>query len=79
MTTHTPSIDRDPRVLQPSRVIVGHCERCHLVVVVTNQGETWPLIACRCGHVFATTAIANRARYESQGRMDLPLGEDDGA
>ena len=35
--------------LQPGRFAAGNCPTCGRVVLVLNNGESWPLIACKCG------------------------------
>lgn len=55
------------RIRQPARVIVGHCPRCSLVLVVENFGEVWPYVECSCGWHGDTLAIVNRARFERGG------------
>jgi hypothetical protein len=32
-----------------ARVLAGNCPECHRVLVVFNDGESWPSIACICG------------------------------
>lgn len=55
--------ERD-KIRQPSRVIVGHCPACNLVLVVENEYEVWPWVVCRCGWGGGTDEIWNRVRYE---------------
>ena len=54
---------------QPRRVIVGHCPSCLRVLVVCNDGESWPLVGCECSWTGPTTSVVNRVRYENQGRI----------
>lgn len=56
-------------VVQASRVIVGHCPFCRHPVVVLNEYGVWPYIVCQCGAAFDTQQIANRARYEPNGKV----------
>lgn len=46
------------------RVLMGHCPDCGNVVVVFNDYESWPLIACTCGWTGDTLSILNRRRLE---------------
>jgi hypothetical protein len=34
---------------QPARALVGNCPTCGALIIVENNGETWPLVTCRCG------------------------------
>lgn len=45
------------------RVIVGNCPDCTAPLVVFNDHESWPLVACKCGWRGATTEF-DSARYE---------------
>jgi hypothetical protein len=36
-------------IRQPHRAAVGYCPECRRVVIVENDGGTWPLVVCRCG------------------------------
>ena len=54
-------------ILQPYRVIVGHCPACNSVLVVLNNYETWPPVRCQCGWVGGTQGVANRTHYEQGG------------
>lgn len=67
----TASIERDPRVLQPSRVIVGHCPACARVIVITNEFESWPYVECVCSFKLDTTSIAHHARFEREGVVQI--------
>jgi len=59
----------DDEIRQPSRVIVGHCPACRLVLVVENEYGVWPYVECACGWQGDTQAIENRARYERGGKV----------
>ena len=56
-----------PDILQPARVIVGHCPACSAVLVVQNNYETWPYVQCRCGWGGTTHEVANRVRFGTGG------------
>lgn len=55
---------REPNGLTYSaeRVIVGHCPECNAVLVVFNDHESWPLVACACGWRGATSEVAGYMR-----------------
>lgn len=56
-------------ISHPRRVIVGHCPQCGEVVVVKNEGGSWPYVTCTCDWSGTTTQIANRVRFERGGEV----------
>jgi endogenous inhibitor of DNA gyrase (YacG/DUF329 family) len=52
------------QVQQPQRVVVGHCPRCGMVVVVLNNRGVWPYIECRCGAHGDMDWLVNKHRIE---------------
>lgn len=53
-----------------SRVLAGHCPECGKVLVVFNDGESWPLVACSCGWRGATTEFPS-VRLDPEGARDV--------
>lgn len=47
-----------------TRVIVGNCPACGSVLLVVNNGESWPWLACACGWEGDTHALLNYVRCE---------------
>lgn len=60
----------DPRyTYTASRVLAGHCPDCGLVLVVFNDGQTWPLVGCTCGWKGGTSELPS-VRLDAEGRRD---------
>ncbi len=57
----------DASILQPNRVIVGHCPSCWRVIVILNDYGTWPVAQCACGWASTTHDVAHRVRFERDG------------
>lgn len=65
------------QVFQPGRAaIVGHCPNPECtgalggrVIVVLNDGGTWPLVECACGWQGPTDEIVNRVRMDQGWRV----------
>ena len=54
---------RDP-IRQPVRALVGNCPECGRVVVVENNGESWPWLTCECGGQGDTGWLEGGTFYE---------------
>ena len=59
--------DEREKTRQPRCAIAGHCPECLDLLVVENNGESWPLVHCRCGWTGPTTSVRNRVRFEDGG------------
>lgn len=59
----TPEFRESERNYSAARVLIGNCPQCERVLVVLNDGESWPLVYCPCGWCDATTALSGM-RFE---------------
>lgn len=58
---------------QPERLLAGRCPDCRRLVVVFNNYESWPLVACECGWEGPTGDVAERIRIDRHGTADVSL------
>lgn len=66
-TTDNTASESNGRTYSASRVLVGKCPDCQRVLVVFNDGESWPLVACACGWQGGTTEFPS-VRVDGRGR-----------
>jgi hypothetical protein len=52
------------------RVLICHCPDCAAVLVVFNDHESWPLVACACGWQGDTLSVDHHTRFEGRGVIE---------